>query len=418
MKTRTIQFILSICLLIQSQALMGQNCVQFFPLGQVNAIVEDSSTLWLGTEQQGLIQFDKLTLTAQYWNTSNSSIKSNAIEALAYHDDKLYISTDSGLIYLHNQNFTMVNDTIHGLLVETKDGKLAVVTVENVYFFQNGSIVYHKNLDAIAGVNPDCCENSTETLVDDSGNLWITRYAFYEFDILKFDGNTWEVFHSQNTPTFPIESFTFNGLANRGDTIYSSSWGGVQEYHQGIWALKFLNITNGIDTLIYGASLAALAVENTGAIWLGTGTEGIPNLAGQLLYHDINGWTFLPSIDSVTSIITKIKLSEFDPNRVYAASTTGLILVDKACLALSNANIEDALHQKIKVFPNPASSVVYLKTSNIEIRNIELYDMNGRKLKAISSSLEINVENLPIGNYYLKIMTNKGHLVKKFMILK
>jgi len=400
-------------------ALTAQNCIQFFPLGNITTISEDSSSLWLGSAQNGLIQFDKLTLTAQYWNTTNSNIASNSIDAIIHHNDKLYVSSDSGLLYFDNQNFTMVNDSINGLLVEMNNGNLAVVDVEHVYLLQNDSIIYHQNLDSIPDVNGDCCYFNTEALVDSSGNLWITRYAFYEFDILKFDGNTWTTFHSGNTPALPIESYSFNGLANRSDTIYSYSWGGVVEHIQGIWTLKFpwIDIVNFQDTVHGHLSTGAINVDDDGAIWLGMSNETPIPKSGQLLYYNNNSKVYLPIVDSVASIITKIHFSSFDSDIVYAASNTGLIIVEKSCLALSNRKVTpNELSAQIKIFPNPASSVIYIEAKDIDIQRMELYDVTGRKLKSSFSQLELNIEDVPTGNYFLQIVSDKGSVMKKVVI--
>ena len=53
--------------------------------------------------------------------------------------------------------------------------------------------------------------------------------------------------------------------------------------------------------------------------------------------------------------------------------------------------------------------------NNIKIKTVELYDEIGRKVKNLSNSNVINLENLNKGIYYLKIQTEKSSSVEKII---
>ena len=53
--------------------------------------------------------------------------------------------------------------------------------------------------------------------------------------------------------------------------------------------------------------------------------------------------------------------------------------------------------------------------NNVKIKTIELYDEIGRKVKNLSNSNVINLENLNKGIYYLKIQTEKSSSVEKII---
>ena len=53
--------------------------------------------------------------------------------------------------------------------------------------------------------------------------------------------------------------------------------------------------------------------------------------------------------------------------------------------------------------------------NNTKIKTIELYDEIGRKVKNLSNSNVINLENLNKGIYYLKIQTEKSSSVEKII---
>ena len=67
------------------------------------------------------------------------------------------------------------------------------------------------------------------------------------------------------------------------------------------------------------------------------------------------------------------------------------------------------IKQRIKVFPNPASDHLVLNCSEIEVKQIEILDINNRMVKVCSSlqtqSQNIDVSSLPQGIYLVKIMT-------------
>jgi hypothetical protein len=59
-------------------------------------------------------------------------------------------------------------------------------------------------------------------------------------------------------------------------------------------------------------------------------------------------------------------------------------------------------------------SILNIKTDD-KIKTIELYDEIGRKVKNLSNSNVINLENLNKGIYYLKIQTEKSSSVEKII---
>jgi hypothetical protein len=90
-----------------------------------------------------------------------------------------------------------------------------------------------------------------------------------------------------------------------------------------------------------------------------------------------------------------------------------------------NQTNEFSLINNIEVYPNPASSTLYVGYNLNELSNIEIsiMDILGSQLyKQIYTNLngnivnEIDVSTLPIGNYLLKIKTKEGAFVRKISI--
>jgi hypothetical protein len=75
--------------------------------------------------------------------------------------------------------------------------------------------------------------------------------------------------------------------------------------------------------------------------------------------------------------------------------------------------LENIKKSTINIYPNPVKSILNIKTDD-KIK-IELYDEIGRKVKNLSNSNVINLENLSKGIYYLKIQTEKSSSVEKII---
>jgi hypothetical protein len=87
-------------------------------------------------------------------------------------------------------------------------------------------------------------------------------------------------------------------------------------------------------------------------------------------------------------------------------------------------DITENRNLSIQVFPNPATGELSIEMCDVrcEICDIEIYDVYGRKsssnhLITSSSNHHINISHLPAGVYFLKIVTNKGEVMKKVVKL-
>ncbi|WP_372950922.1 T9SS type A sorting domain-containing protein [Mariniphaga sp.] len=75
---------------------------------------------------------------------------------------------------------------------------------------------------------------------------------------------------------------------------------------------------------------------------------------------------------------------------------------------------------KLMVYPNPATDYICVKTaSDLKNGTISLYNNNGQKVKTLQTVgdvTNINVNDLPAGNYMLQFATDKDVFVKKIII--
>lgn len=94
-------------------------------------------------------------------------------------------------------------------------------------------------------------------------------------------------------------------------------------------------------------------------------------------------------------------------------SITGCIQVN------TNLKVESEKHQSfVQLFPNPAKSHVVIKTEGELIKNVKIYDLFGREVISKSeanpqNSVNISLNNLMAGCYFVKIRTTNGQFYQK-----
>lgn len=80
---------------------------------------------------------------------------------------------------------------------------------------------------------------------------------------------------------------------------------------------------------------------------------------------------------------------------------------------------ENSMENGFEVYPNPAKDFVkILNDKDLTISNIEIIDMFGRVISCVEGNDEINVSELPKGEYFVKIMTGESVITKKLFINK
>jgi len=86
--------------------------------------------------------------------------------------------------------------------------------------------------------------------------------------------------------------------------------------------------------------------------------------------------------------------------------------------------IEEAkdINLSVSVYPNPATDYLSIKVENYETVNLQymIFDINGKLLqtvKATGQETKIEINNLVVGNYFVKVLDNKK-VIKTFKVIK
>jgi len=97
---------------------------------------------------------------------------------------------------------------------------------------------------------------------------------------------------------------------------------------------------------------------------------------------------------------------------------------------IESTNIENKnIEQNILIYPNPANDNLTISINSpkasqanaqLRIMDVSILDITGKqvtskKYKGESKKYIVNVENLPAGLYFIKIKTNNGEIMRKFV---
>lgn len=394
------------------------NCTQVDYSENIICFEEDSLFLWMGTSENGLIKYDKQTQLKTYFTNTNSNIGSNKVISLEYYMGALVLSTDSSLLKFDNGSFSLINDTINGLLVSDTNNHLVIADLKvnyknDIYYFLEDSLVKTIHMSSATGA----IENRDLTL-DHLGNIWLVQNIFYNVDIIKLDGLGFEVFNNSNT-NFQGPNPFGTSVCSLNDSLYLALYDGLYRYN-GNWALKYQTfiydsvpkITDGNYTI--EGYVTAMDHDLDGLLWCGTFSNDSAD--PEIAYLNETGWHILTKSDTVFSSVNKIHASKFDSKNIYVGTSNGLRIIDKSCLGLTQSVLyhEDGL--ELIVYPNPSDGLINISI-NEPITAIEVLALDGKRIENRARiSDQIDLSYLTPGIYILKIEVSGDFLFQKVMI--
>lgn len=108
-----------------------------------------------------------------------------------------------------------------------------------------------------------------------------------------------------------------------------------------------------------------------------------------------------------------------DATMIRADETPLLTLnrtTNAAVRAATSTKDLQALSRQIQLYPNPVSNRLYLDTQGIKVQSYSIFDANGRQVhQAVFDRNLINVESFEAGLYLLRLVTDQGVAIKRFV---
>ena len=115
---------------------------------------------------------------------------------------------------------------------------------------------------------------------------------------------------------------------------------------------------------------------------------------------------------------TVTKLSETKSNETGSGCVNALLALEEIEKYEDTTGINDNLMTDFNVYPNPVNDILYIETST-QIQSIEVYDVYGRhqvtETPSHQGDLSVDVSDLNNGIYFVKIKSEEGHIVKRFV---
>ncbi len=105
-------------------------------------------------------------------------------------------------------------------------------------------------------------------------------------------------------------------------------------------------------------------------------------------------------------------------NGTYAVEVTSFGCVDtSSCYTVIVTDVvENKINNVFSIYPNPATNQIEVVSHNLDIKNISIIDVTGKIiLENKDSNQKINISNLSKGLYFIKIQSDKGESVQRFI---
>jgi len=103
---------------------------------------------------------------------------------------------------------------------------------------------------------------------------------------------------------------------------------------------------------------------------------------------------------------------------VYSLGYSMLLNISYKQIEVGVPKLEQNLHE-IKVYPNPTDGQLRITNYELRIEGVEVFDIYGKMQKAESrrqkteSEIVLDISNLAAGIYFVKVVTEKGEVIKK-----
>jgi len=122
-------------------------------------------------------------------------------------------------------------------------------------------------------------------------------------------------------------------------------------------------------------------------------------------------------------------LIEYNPGEVHDLYSISLLCfihndviiypedVDE-CFLITDIKSEMIKNDPIKIYPNPFSDFIIIETQDVKLKNVEIFDLNGRKIHFTinNESNRLDTRLLPKGMYYLNFIDIKNNVYRKVLI--
>jgi hypothetical protein len=354
----------------------------------ISCMASCGANIYAGTFNYGLLYSVDSGLN---WTAINTGLPDSSIRALAINDTNIFVVTENHGVFLstnNGANWTPVNNGLPAYFIYSlaiNDNKIFTGTSDGVYISSNNGADW--SVTGLTSCNVFPIAISGANIFAGTGG-GILNYIYLSTDT----GVNWSVVYNASEYD-AINAFAFNASDIFGGTNYGVQW---SDNNGTSW-------TEENSGLGYNHCILSLAADSN-YIFAGTPDD--------FYYSDVNNisWTSiknnLPN-DNFLSILIN------GPNVFVGTSANG---VWKRPLS-DFVGIKEATENNLfKLYPNPAANNLTIESMQKSI--LEITNVHGQVIQTLTSAnlkTEIDISKIAKGIYFVKVETEKGIAVKKFI---
>ena len=144
----------------------------------------------------------------------------------------------------------------------------------------------------------------------------------------------------------------------------------------------------------------------------------VNDLSGQMCYYDSYFAGFVvPAEEGTRCLWNSAEEMFFDPTASVITAKEKANVVPFVRFAFGEGAAIEEVTTSLNVYPNPVNDRLYIETQT-QTQTIEIYDVYGRRqeLSVVSGQQSVvDVSNLNGGIYFVKVVTDNGEIVKRFI---
>lgn len=233
-------------------------------------------------------------------------------------------------------------------------------------------------------------------LYDEDGTLWFSD----DWYIHSFDGLNWTTYSTYNSD-IPFNYAICMAFREDGIKYFGSAGSGLARFDGINWT--HIDTSNSPLTDDF---ISCLKFDQEGNLWIGTQKGGIFYTNGQ------DWWSLNMANSSLPS--NKIVDIEMEGNVKWIATWAGLVSYDGTGELLSRR--EPAEIERVNIYPNPASEIIRVDLPSSVLYDISVINLQGKIIQCYkTSSATLNIRSLAPGFYCLRITSETGSYVGKFI---
>ncbi len=335
---------------------------------------------------------------SQYGNlgksTNNGSSFSNATNGISSSEPKnwdtpiLFDPSNSQILYYGSNR---VYKTTNGA------GSWTAISPDLTNGPYNGNLVF----GTIVSIDVSALNSNLIYAGTDDGNIWATQNGGTNWELLSENlPNRWVTKVYASPTNLNTVYATYSGYRYGEDSghIYKSFDAGI----------NWLDISGNLPDI----PLNDVVKDNFGNLYIATD-------AGVLASAD-EGLNWQPlDFEMPPVVVTDLFIHENSQKLFAATFGRSIYKLDVSTNILSTEN--NSIGLEVKMYPNPASEFVNIEVKNSSQTKIEIYNIEGKLIlkhnwEANSNSIQLQLNEIKSGIYFLKINKGKNSATKKLIV--